>query len=69
MPGRRARLPPPTKPTGLRTSFPQPGEVTYTSIRQDGPTKVVDGNWSAGLDEADKEYKDQGRGSAVDHPL
>jgi hypothetical protein len=48
-----------TQTTGLPASFPQPGEVTYTAVRQDGPTKIVDGYWTAGLDEAYKEYKEQ----------
>jgi hypothetical protein len=48
-----------TKPTGLPAAFPVPGEVTFTEVRQDGPTRVVDGYWDAGLDEAYREYKDQ----------
>jgi hypothetical protein len=48
-----------TEATGLPASFPQPAEVTYTSVHQDGPTKVVEGYWTAGIDEAYKEYKDQ----------
>lgn len=48
-----------TQATGLPASFPQPAEITYTAVRQDGPTKVVDGYWTAGLDEAYAEFKDQ----------
>jgi hypothetical protein len=32
-----------TKPTGLPAAFPSPGELTYTQVRKDGPTIVVDG--------------------------
>jgi hypothetical protein len=46
-----------TKPTGLPAAFPVPGEVTFTEVRQDGPTRVVDGYWDSGLDEAYDEYK------------
>jgi hypothetical protein len=48
-----------TKPTGLPAAFPVPGELTFTEVRRDGPTIVVDGYWTAGLDEAYKEYRDQ----------
>jgi len=48
-----------TKPTGLPAAFPVPGELTFTEVRQDGPTRIVDGYWNAGLDEAYKEYQDQ----------
>jgi hypothetical protein len=48
-----------TKPTGLPAAFPVPGELTFTEVRKDGPTNVVDGYWTAGIDEAYKEYKDQ----------
>ena len=33
--------------------------MTFTTAQKDGPTVVVDGYWTAGLDEAFKEYKDQ----------
>ena len=46
-------------PTGLPAAFPVPGELTFTGARKDGPTNVVDGYWTAGLDEAYEEYKDQ----------
>ena len=42
--------------TGLPAAFPLPGEVTITEVRTDGPTKVVDGYWAAGLDEAYEEW-------------
>jgi len=48
-----------TADTGLPAAFPAPGELTYTQVRRDGPTIVVDGYWTAGLDEAYKEFKDQ----------
>src|SRR6478672_4664813 len=48
-----------TKPTGLPAAFPVPGELTFTAVQKDGPTNVVDGYWSAGLDEAYSEYVDQ----------
>ena len=48
-----------TKPTGLPAAFPVPGELTFTEVRKDGPTNVVDGYWTAGIDEAYKEFKDQ----------
>ena len=48
-----------TKPTGLPAAFPVPGELTFTDVRKDGPTLVVDGYWAAGIDEAYNEYKDQ----------
>jgi hypothetical protein len=48
-----------TKPTGLPAAFPVPGEVTFTDVRKDGPTIVVDGYWTAGIDEAYPEFKDQ----------
>jgi hypothetical protein len=46
-------------PTGLPAAFPVPGELTFTEVRKDGPTNVVDGYWTAGIDEAYKEFKDQ----------
>jgi hypothetical protein len=45
--------------TGLPAAFPIPGELTITQVRKDGPTNVVDGYWTAGLDEVYKEFKDQ----------
>ena len=48
-----------SEPTGLPAAFPVPGELTVTEVRKDGPTNVVDGYWTAGLDEAYDEYKDQ----------
>jgi hypothetical protein len=47
------------KDTGLPGSFPLPGELTVTSVSQLGPTTVVDGYWTAELDEAYREFKDQ----------
>lgn len=46
-------------PTGLPAAFPVPGELTFTRVRKDGPTIVVDGYWTSGLDEAYKEFSDQ----------
>jgi hypothetical protein len=48
-----------TQPTGLPAAFPVPGELTFTEVRKDGPTIVVDGYWSSGIEEAYKEFKDQ----------
>jgi hypothetical protein len=48
-----------TGETGLPAAFPIPGELTLTETRKDGPSTVVDGYWTAGLDEAYNEYKDQ----------
>jgi hypothetical protein len=48
-----------TQPTGLPAAFPVPGELTFTEVRKDGPTNVVDGYWSSGIEEAYKEFKDQ----------
>jgi hypothetical protein len=48
-----------SQPTGLPAAFPVPGELTVTEVRKDGPTNVVDGYWTAGLDEAYEEFKDQ----------
>ena len=53
------KAPATTQPTGLPAAFPVPGELTFTEVRKDGPTNVVDGYWTAGIDEAYKEYKDQ----------
>src|SRR2546423_15527154 len=47
------------QPPALPADFPQPGELTYTKAQKAGPTLVVDGYWSAGLDEAYKEFKAQ----------
>jgi hypothetical protein len=44
--------------TGLPAAFPLPGELTITEVRKDGPTIVVDGYWTSGLEEAYHEYKD-----------
>ena len=48
-----------TQPTGLPAAFPVPGKLTFTEVRKDGPTIVVDGYWSSGIEEAYKEFKDQ----------
>jgi hypothetical protein len=53
------KAPATTKPTGLPAAFPVPGELTFTQVRKDGPTVVVDGYWASGLDEAYPEFKDQ----------
>ena len=45
--------------TGFPAGFPRPGELTITSAHRDGPTRVIDGYWAAGLDEAYREYKDE----------
>jgi hypothetical protein len=45
--------------TGFPAGFPKPGELTITSVHRDGPTRVIDGYWTAGLDEAYREYKDE----------
>ncbi|HZO61767.1 MAG TPA: hypothetical protein VFB35_02185 [Gaiellaceae bacterium] len=45
--------------SGLPAAFPIPGELTLTRTRKDGPSTVVDGYWSADLDEVYGEYKDQ----------
>ena len=47
------------KPTGLPAAFPVPGELVLTQAQSDGPTKVVDGYWTADIDEALREYHDQ----------
>jgi hypothetical protein len=47
------------RPTGLPAAFPVPGELTFTEVRKDGPTNVVDGYWTSGIDEAYEEFKDQ----------
>ena len=48
-----------TKPTGFPAGFPMPAELTVTSAHQDGPTRVIDGYWASGLDEAYRENKDR----------
>jgi len=48
-----------TTPTGLPAAFPAPGELTFTKAQKDGPTVLVDGYWTADLDKAYKDYKDQ----------
>lgn len=53
------KAPATTEATGLPAAFPVPGELTFTTVRKDGPTNVLDGYWSSGLDEAYKEYKEQ----------
>jgi hypothetical protein len=53
------KAPATTKPTGLPAAFPVPGELTVTQVRKDGPTIVVDGYWTAALDEAYTEFSDQ----------
>jgi hypothetical protein len=45
--------------TGLPAAFPIPGELTLTQTRKDGPSTVVDGYWTADLNEAYEKYKDQ----------
>lgn len=52
------RAPATTKPTGLPAAFPIPGELVITQVRKDGPTNVVDGYWTSGLDEAYTEWKE-----------
>jgi hypothetical protein len=47
------------KASGLPAAFPVPGELTLTQATKDGPTVVVDGYWTAGLDETYDEYKDE----------
>jgi hypothetical protein len=44
--------------TGFPAGFPRPGELTITSVHRDGPTRVIDGYWASGLDEAYREYKE-----------
>src|SRR5438034_8411209 len=53
------KAPATSQPNGLPAAFPIPGELTLTQVRKDRPTNVVDGYWTAGLDEAYKEYHDQ----------
>jgi hypothetical protein len=53
------KAPATNRPTGLPAAFPVPGELTFTQVRKDGPTNVVDGYWAAGIDEAYEEFKAQ----------
>jgi hypothetical protein len=53
------KAPATTDETGLPAAFPMPGELTVTQVRKDGPTNVVDGYWTSGLDEAYREYKEK----------
>jgi hypothetical protein len=55
-----------TQATGLPAAFPIPGELTITAVRKDGPSNVIDGYWTAGLDEAYKEYSDQVKEAGYD---
>jgi hypothetical protein len=48
-----------SRPTGLPAAFLFPGELTITEVLKHGPTNVVDGYWTAELDEAYDESKDQ----------
>ena len=48
-----------TAGTGFPAGFPRPGELTITAAHRDGPTRVIEGYWASGLDEAYNEYKDQ----------
>ena len=48
-----------TAATGFPAGFPKPGELTITAAHRDGPTRVIEGYWASGLDEAYNEYKDQ----------
>ncbi len=48
-----------SKATGLPASFPVPGELTFTNATKDGPTNLVDGYWTAGLDSVYSSYQDQ----------
>jgi hypothetical protein len=50
------KAPATSQPTGLPAAFPVPGELTFTSVRKDGPTIVVDGYWTSGLDEATRSF-------------
>jgi hypothetical protein len=53
------KAPATTDATGLPAAFPLPGELTITEVRKDGPTNVIDGYWTSGLDEAYREYKEK----------
>lgn len=44
--------------SGLPADFPRPAEFTITDSRQEGPTRVVEGYWKSGLEEAYGEWKD-----------
>src|SRR3954464_2661678 len=48
-----------TAATNFPSDFPFPGEVTITSVHQDGPTNIIEGYWASGLDEAYNEYHDR----------
>ncbi len=50
------KAPATTDETGLPAAFPIPGELTITEVAKDGPTNVVDGYWTSGIDEAYEEY-------------
>jgi hypothetical protein len=52
-----------SQPPALPADFPQPGELTYTKQQKAGPSLIVDGYWTAGIDEAYKEFKDQVEGA------
>ena len=47
-----------TAATGFPAGFPRPGELTITAAHRDGPTRVIEGYWASGLDEAYDEYKE-----------
>ena len=47
----------------LPADFPQPGELTWVKQQKAGPTVVLDGYWTSGLDEAYKELLDQVEGA------
>ena len=47
------------KDPGLPSSFPIPGELTVTGVKQLGPTTAVEGYWTSELDEAYREFTDQ----------
>jgi hypothetical protein len=53
----KCKLPAMKSPPKLPAGYPKPGEVTYTSAVQAGPTLIVHGYFAAGLDEALNEYK------------
>jgi hypothetical protein len=44
-------------PAKLPSGFPKIDDVTYTQQRTDGPTNVVEGYFSGGLDDAHDEYR------------
>lgn len=51
---------------GLPADFPKPAELTVTNSKQQGPTRVVDGFFDAGLDEAYQAFKDAVEGAGYD---